>query len=161
MSAINTAAISSPPGGPKSIGMSPRGMHNPEYDDYRTAQYVPSVTPNPAHAPMTAFNTMYDPNRSGMMMSGIPYGQIYPQSLEPQGFQSREMSPFPVDYRQQGQQTMHVSSPFGDPTGYSASNLHHASSFTSQAESANGGHQNRQVQAGEWTQAFQGLSLDR
>ena len=36
---------------------------------------------------------------------------------------------------------------------------HYASSFTSQPESANRGHQNRQVQAGEWTRAFQRLSL--
>ena len=136
-------------------------MQNHEYDDYRPTQYAHSVAPSSAQTPISGFNPMYDPSRSGMVMGGIAYDPMYTQGLQPQGFESRQMSPFPVEYRQHGQQATSVPPPFGNPSGYVAPHLHHTSSFTSQPDNNHGGYQNRHVPGGDWTQAFQGLSLGR
>ena len=158
MSAINTAAIASPHVGPRPPGLTPRNGLNNDYDDYRHGQFSHSASAANTHTPITAFNGLYD---SGRMLGGMGYEQLYPPTLQHQGFEARQLSPFPMDYRPQSQQAMGLPPTMGPNSGYPQPNLHHTSSFTSQHENNHVGNQSRQAATSDWTQSFQGMSLGR
>ena len=159
MSAINTAAIASPAGGPRPLSMHLRSAMNNELGDFPSGRYTHSGTTISSQPSMTAFDALYDPIRSGRMVGGLTY-DLYPQvpAFQQQGFDTRHMSPFSVDYHPQGQQAVSIPSQFGNAIGFAPSGLHHASSFHPQTDSGHGGQHSRQM-PGDCTQGLQSLSL--
>ena len=157
MSAINTAAIASPHTGPRPPGLTSRGPAH-DYDEYRLGKYSQSVTGASVHTPINAFNGLYDSSRA---VGGMGYDHMYPPTLQSQAFESRQMSPFPMDYRSQSRQTMSIPTHYPQAAAYAHPNLHHAPSFGSQHEGGQTGTQDHQASTGDWTQAFQGMSLGR
>ena len=163
MSAINTAAIASPPGGQRILGLPSRSMFNPEYEE-RT----PAPAPHPqtlglpsSRGHVTPFNALCDSGHNGMVLSGPGYEQMYPQALQGVPYEPRQLSPYPMDFRNQSQQSMNAPSAFNTHGTYAAPRIHHTSSFTSQPDSNHTSQVNRPMNGGDWTQNFQGLSLGR
>lgn len=163
MSAINTAAIASPPGGQRILGLSSRSMFGHEYED-RT----PAPAPHPQTLGLSSsrghaapFNALYDSGHNGMVLSGPGYEQMYSQALQGASYEPRQLSPYPMDFRSQGQQSLHAPSAFGTHGTYGAPQIHHTSSFTSQPDSNHTSQVNRPMNGADWTHNFQGLSLGR
>ena len=161
MSAINTAAIASPPGSQRTLGMPPRGMFSQGYEDRSSAPHTHPIALSTSRGPVASFGAMYESGQNGMVLGGLGYEQMYPQALQGASYETRQLSPYPKDYRHQGQQAINRPSAFSTHVGYGAPQLHHTSSFASQPESNHGSQLNRPLTGGDWTQNFQGLSLGR
>ena len=161
MSAINTAAIASPAGGPRPLGLPARSTMNHDHEEYSSGHYTHSAATVSTQAPMTALEPIYEPIRNGGMVGGMTY-DMYPQNqaFHPQTFITRQISPFAAEYRPQSQHAVSIPSLLGTTVGYTGSSLHHASSFNSQPDSSHEEHRDRQL-PGNWPQAFNGLSLGR
>ena len=163
MSAINTAAIASPPGGQRILGLPSRSIYNHEYED-RTQAPAPhpqTLGLSSTRGHVAPFNGLYDSGHNGMVLSGSGYEQMYPQALQGASYEPRQLSPYPVDFRNQGQQGMNAPSAFSTHGPYGTPQIHHTSSFTSQPDSNHASQVNRPMNGGDWTQNFQGLSLGR
>ena len=159
MSAINTAAIAPPHTGPRPPGLPiSRPNLNHDYDDYRHGPFTHTGPPAPNSSNVATYNPMYNSSR---MLGGIAYDPSYAQAMPQQSFDSREMSPFPIDLRPPSQQAIGIAPPFGQSVGYATPSLHHTSSFGSHHENDQTSHQPRHAPSTDWTQTFQGMSLGR
>lgn len=162
MSAINTAAIGSP-GGSHHLPNGPgHGAFSPELDEYSMRRHTrQDPSPTSTGISQTALGAPdhgWDPNRDIGSIGGLTYPQLYGQPFQAPGFDMRQLSQYPMDYRHLGPHAVNPQASFNS-LDYDAPNLHHNSSFTSQPEDRNDVARERQDPARDWTQAFQGLSL--
>lgn len=164
MSAINPASFIAPLVGlqlPSGLGPGAFASDLDQYSDRRQqkchAAFGSAVPVALSHMGTIGFDRMWDPNHEAAVASGMTFPQVYPQPFQPQELEPRRLEQYPLEFRQNEQQTVGLHSRFTAST-YAVSGIHQ-SPYRIAQEIGNGEAKKSQALANDWTQIFQGLSL--
>ena len=161
MSAINPASFITPSTGlqlPSVLGPGAFNQDSETYPDRRPQKHNPGFSiAGPSQLAPGVFDRTWDANRDASAALGIPFPHIYAPSLQPQELDNRQLEQFPVEYHHGGQQAVPLQSRYSS-SGYNVPDLDH-SSYAISSDNNNAQTRKPYALGGEWSHAFQGLSL--
>ena len=161
MSAINPASFITPSTGlqlPSSLGTGVFSQDSDVYNDHRPQKQKPGFSgAGPSPIVPGVFDRVWESNRDTSTALRVPFPHIYAPPLQPHDLNNHQLDQFSVDYHRGGQQVMPVQ-PRYNPNGYNVPDLDQPS-YTVSSENSSTGTRKPYVLGGEWSHAFQGLSL--